>query len=227
MIERWYNVLMRFHLHTNPIILETVGAVVGMIVAVLIYLGFQQYSFGTLKGSLVETTASSSVASVTDATASLEAAAAERTANRDQLTQDRLTALANRHPTVAGDTPSVPSTTSAIDTPTTTGNLTTAVSTRERLAQRAARFPVVDRIGGSSTSATSETASAPREIAGVPMAPSEVSVTATASVTRQPTIIQIPVRRPLAKSGPTEDVMILLAFAGALTVMLRKRQMGK
>lgn len=219
---------MRFHLHTNPIVLETVGAVVGMIVAVLIYLGFQQYSFGTLRGSLVETTASSSVASVTDATASLEAAAAERTANRDQLTQDRLAALANRHPLIPdNNTQPASSTPSAIDAPLAAGNLTTAVSTRERLAQRAARFPLSDRIGSEVAASSTPAASAPRELAGAPVAPSESSVTAAASVTRQPTIIQIPIRRPLAKSGPAEDIVMLLAFAGTLTVMLRKRQMAK
>jgi len=227
MIIVWYNNPMRFHLTSHPLVLQLVGGIVGMCVALLLYLALQQYSLSTLRGALVGVASSSEAA--TDATASIQAAGAERTEARDALIRERLAALANRHPSPessSADSSVSPSSTPT-DAPSVAGNPIAPVDTKERLTQRAARFPVIDRIGGSEPVITAASSSgAPRELAGVPLT-SETITTQTSALPVQestPVPTERPVRRPLPKSGPADDIILLLAFAGAGMLMLRKRQ---
>ncbi|MDD5055068.1 MAG: hypothetical protein PHZ00_02250 [Candidatus Peribacteraceae bacterium] len=215
---------MSIHLPANHLFREVLGAVAGMAVALLIYLGFQQYSFSTLSGSLVDTSATESSDASPDATASIEAEAQERIAEREKVNADRLAALAFRHAASAAsepETPSAPETTTA-EAPTVPGNLTAAVSERERLAQRAERYSETDAVGNPDTSPSIDTVSNTRELAGVPVSTAETVVQPQPVVSEQPPAVT-PINQPLPASGPAEEGMIILALLAA-TAMIRHRR---
>lgn len=215
---------MSIHLPTNHFLREVLGAIAGMGIAVLLYLGFQQYSLVTLPGSLVNTSAPSSSAVSTDATASMEAESAERIAERERLIAERLAALAVRHsPSSASDSDSASSPASiSSDAPTVPGNLTTAVSGRERLELRAERLTANGISGEPDTTPSADAEETPqREFAGVPASPSESVVDPPPAMVDQPEV-PTPIDRPLPESGPAEYGMVFVAFASAFMIVRRR-----
>jgi hypothetical protein len=226
---------MSIHLPTNHLLREILGAVAGMGIALLIYLGFQQYSYSTLRGSLVNTTGSSSAS--TDATGGIEAEGAKRIAERDRLIAERLASLAARHASSsANETADAPSLEPVIaDAPTVPANLTAPVSERERLALRAERIPTADRVAAedvapasspASDSSSSSSATAVSELAGVPLSPTETVIESSPAAAFEPAEV-IPDNQPLPKSGPAENGMIILALAAAMAVIVRRRQTAR
>lgn len=216
---------MSIRLPANHLLREILGAIAGMSIALLLYLGFRQYSFMTLRGSLVDVSATSSSAASADATASIEAESAERIAERERLIAERLAALAVRHSSSlssGSESASSPSSVSP-DAPTVPGNVTTIVSDRERLALRAERIAATDNADESDISASADiTETAPRELAGVPADPVETVIDMPPAIMDPPTVI-VDVHQPLPESGPGEYGMAIVAFLITAILIARRR----